>query len=254
MPPSRRPTVVLWSAPGTLGGIDRWLERDGVRLVRLSSVAPRPVNPRPWLARIARAPPPDTVVVTSRAAVEAGIRRWRHAAGRLPPGLEFWAVGPGTAAAVRAAGIRRVRRPWTLGSDAIGRALARETPRRIVYFRSDRAGPTLARSLRQAGHAVLDLTVYRLGPSRRLTARARRDLREAQVLVVTSPSGLRELRRRLGRLAFSRVSRSATLVVLGERSRRSARRFGFRRTSVAPATAPYRFSRHLLRELDDARR
>ncbi|MGA8604925.1 MAG: uroporphyrinogen-III synthase [Thermoplasmata archaeon] len=247
------PTIVLVSVPGTLGGIDSILRRAGVRLVRLMSSRPRPVDPTVWLKRLAGSPKPDTVLVTSRAAVAAGVRPWRRAGGPLPATLEFWAVGPGTAQALRRVGIRRVHRPRTVGILAIASSLRRMPTRRVVYFRSDVAGPQLARMLRSQGHRVVDLVVYRLETPPRLTDRARRGLSRAALLVVTSPSGLSNLRSRLGRTTFSRLSRTARLVVLGERSRRAARGHGFRHVSVAPSTTAQRFTRHLLRELRNAR-
>jgi uroporphyrinogen-III synthase len=247
------PTVVVVSAPGTLEGIDPLLRRAGARVVRLASLEPRPLDPRVWLTRLDRAPKPDTAVVTSRTAVGAGVRTWRRARGPLPASLEFWAVGPGTAEALRRAGIRRVHRPRTVGASAVASSLRRRPPRRVVYFRSDVAGTRLARALRGQGHRVVDLVVYRLGSPRRFTVRARRELSNADLLVVTSPSGLSGLRRRLDRATFSRLSRTARLVVLGERSRKAAHRHGFRHTSVAPTTTAQRFTRHLLRELRHAR-
>ncbi|MGI0053692.1 MAG: uroporphyrinogen-III synthase, partial [Thermoplasmata archaeon] len=111
MPPRPRPTVVLLAQSGTLAGVDRPLRRAGVRLVRLDVAAPRAVRPAAWRARAARIPSPDTVVVTSRRGVEAGVRPWRRLPGPPSPALQFWAAGPGTAEALRRAGIRGVRRP-----------------------------------------------------------------------------------------------------------------------------------------------
>jgi len=247
------PTVVLLSAPGTLQGIDTGLRRAGARLVRLSSIEPRPIHPTTWMDRLKRFPEPDTVVVTSRAAVEAGVRPWKQDSDRVPASLEFWAVGPGTAQALRQLGIRRVRRPSTVGAEAVTKALGRGTPRTVVYFRSDLAGPRLARSLRSQGHRVVDLVVYRVEAPPPFTARARAELSKGDLLVVTSPSGLSDLRRRLDRATFSRLARTTPLVVLGERSRRSARGHGFRHTSVVPPSTTQRFTLRLLRELRHAR-
>lgn len=249
----RSPTVVLVSVPGTLRGVDPLLRVAGVRPVRIVASEPRPVRPAVWLARISRAPAPDTIVVTSREAVNAGVRPWRRARGRLPSPLEVWAVGPETAKALRHSGVLRVYRPPTVGASALPSSLSREPPRTIVYLRSDVAGPGLARALRSQGHHVVDLVVYRLSSPPPLTPRARADLLRADLLVVTSPSGLSNLRGRLGAAAFARLARSVPLVVLGERSRRAARGQGFRRTSVAPAPTAQRFTRHLLRELRHAR-
>jgi uroporphyrinogen-III synthase len=245
-------TVVLLSAPGTLDGIDPLLRRAGVRLIRVRSLMPRPVSPTIWLKRLERDARPDTVVVTSRAAVEAGVRPWRRSFGRFPTALEFWAVGPGTARALRQAGIRQVHRPRAVGTPALAKSLGQRPSRAVVYFRSDLAGPRLARALRKLGHRVVDLVVYRDELPARFTARARRELASADGLIVTSPSGLSSLRRRLDRPSFSRLTRTARLVVLGDRSRRAARAHGFRHISVAPSTTAQRFTRHLLRELRDA--
>ena len=246
------PTVVLLSSADTLAGIDPRLRRAGVRLVRLTAVEARPVEPARWLGRLARGPPPDTVVVTSRNAVRAGVVPWRRAGSGAPASVEFWAVGPGTASALHAAGIRRVHRPRVAGALAVARAIGRTPRRRVVYFRSDIAGPTLARELRQRGHRVVDVVVYRSVRPHRWSARARRALESADVLVATSPSSLTFLRA-LGRAAFARLASATPLVVLGDRSRRSARRHGFRHISVAPSTTAQRFTRHLLRELRNAR-
>lgn len=253
MPAGAPPTVVMFSAPGSLQRTDPLLRRAGVRLVRLTSLGSQAVDPATWLPRLTRTPTPDTVVVTSRTAVRTGVRPWRRASGPFPATLEFWAVGPGTAQALRQAGIRRVRRPRTVGAMALASSLVRGPPRSIVYFRSDLAGPRLARTLQDQHHRVVDLVVYRLRAPARLAPRARRELSAADLLVVTSPSGLTNLHRRLDRRTFAQLSRATRLVVLGERSRRAAEDLGFRRTSVAPSTAPQRFTHHLLRELRDAR-
>lgn len=247
------PAVVLFSAPDTLTDVDPLLARAGARLVRVSSVEPQPVDPSLWLKALARAPVPDTVVVTSRAAVAAGVTPWRRASGPFPRTMEFWTVGPSTARALRQAGVRRVHRPRTIDAMAIVRSLRRRAPRKVVYLRSDLAGPGLARALRAHRHRVTDVVVYRLKTPSRLTAQERRALSSADLLVVTSPSGLTELRRRLGSRTFVRLARTTPVVLLGARSERAARGHGFRHTSVIPPTRAQRFTHHLLRELRNAR-
>ncbi len=70
-----RPTVVLLSSAGSLGGIDVSLAREGIRLVRIPTIVPTAVNSRPWKARLARFPEADTVVVTSPVAVRPAWNR-----------------------------------------------------------------------------------------------------------------------------------------------------------------------------------
>lgn len=247
----RRRSVVLFGAADTLRGIDPLLRKHGVRLVRIRSVDPRPVAPDRWLPRVRRWGVPDTVVVTSRAGVVAGVRPWAAAARPRRDRLDVWAAGPATATALRAAGFRPVHRPRPVGADALEPALERRSPRRILYFRSDRAGPALGRALRRRGHRVLDPVVYRLGVPRAIPATEQRELAEARLLIVTSPSGFAELERRLSPPAFARLRRSARTVVLGARSLHEARARGFTRLSVAPSTAAQRFTHHLLAELAD---
>ena len=251
-PPFRsntRPMVALVSAPGTLEGVDTRLRRAGIRPVRLRTIEPRSIRPEAWLPALLKRSVPDTVVVTSRAAVTAGVQPWFRAVDVREHPPEFWAVGPRTASALREVGIRRVRRARTVDSSGIARALGSREPRRILYFRSDRAGPGLARDLRRRGHLVLDRVVYRLGTLRSLPTRDREILTQANLVVATSPSGLEALRSRMGRAAFARVSRNVPLVVLGHRSRRAALDFGFRTVSVAPSTNAQRFTYYILQEL-----
>ncbi|MGA7924221.1 MAG: uroporphyrinogen-III synthase [Thermoplasmata archaeon] len=251
MPRRVAPTIVLLTAPGTLREIDAPLQKAGVRVVRLEAVRPRPVDPRRWLPRVLRVTSPDTVVVTSRAGVDMGIRPWRSE--RVPPsGLEFWAVGPGTALALRTAGIRGIHRPAAAGASNIAKALRKTKRRRILYFRSSAAGPRLADRLRADGHRVQDAIVYRLVAPRALTAEERQEIARADLLVISSPSALSLLRRRLDSPTFSRLSERARVVVLGERSQRAAHGHGFQHVSVAPSTTAQRFTRHLLQELRDA--
>jgi uroporphyrinogen-III synthase len=247
-----RPSIVVVSAPGTLAGIDAPLQRAGVRLFRLVVMRPRIVQPNRWLEKLARARTPDTIIVTSRTAIGAGVQPWRRRRGSFPATVEFWAVGAGTAHALRQAGVRRIHRPPTASSVALAQSLRRKAPRSIVYFRSDVAGVQLARTLRGQGHRVEDVVVYQLAAAGRLSARALREISRADLLVATSPSALSNLKRGLDRRSFERLSRTVPLVVLGERTRRAARGHGFRRTSVAPTTTAQRFTRYLLQELRDA--
>ena len=224
----------------------------GIRLIRLVLLTPRPVTPRRWLDRLPRVADFDTVIVTSRTAVEWGIRPCLRRLGPLPASVEVWAVGPGTVQALHRIGIRRVHRPRSLGAMDVAHAIGRGRPRRIVYLRSDRAGPRLAQTLREQGHRVADLIVYDLEGPLPLTTLARQQIASADLLVATSPSAMSNLRRQLGPQSFHRVSRTARLVVLGQRSRRAANGHGFRRVLVAHSTTAQRFTKQLLRELRDA--
>jgi uroporphyrinogen-III synthase len=242
-------TVALLSAPGTLAAIDPLLRRAGVRLLRITTFSPVPTDSRRWVPRVHRAPPPDTIVATSRTGVGAGVAPWLLSGGKVRAAIEFWAVGPGTARALRSLGISGVKAPRQAGTAALGTALDRPAPRQILYFRSQTAGSTFARALRRRGHRVTEVTAYRLAPTTRISPTAHRKLARAKVWIVTSPSSLRALRDALTPSWYARHLGTAHLVVLGERSRREAAAQGFQHISVAPSATPGRFTRHLLREL-----
>jgi uroporphyrinogen-III synthase len=252
MPPRSAPRLVLLSAPGTLAGVDPLLRRARVRVVRIALIVPRPVEPERWLSRVRSFAPPDTVIVTSRTAVAAGVQPWLRTREGRHNRVEFWASGPGTARALQTAGVRRVRRPRAIGAQGVRVAFRGRPPRTVLYFRSNRAGPALARQLRAEGHRVVDVVVYRLAAAPKLGRKARRDLLKADLLVATSPSILSELRRGLDRQSFLSLRRRAHLVVLGLHSQRAARGHGFRGVSVAPSTTGQGFTRYLLQELRDA--
>ncbi len=247
-----RGTVVLLAAPDTLAGLDVACARAGIRLVRLISVRTRPVPTERWLPRLERRPIPDLVVVTSRAAVTAGVRRWLRARRPARPSVDYWAAGPTTARALRAVGARPVHRARSLGAEGIAGALARLRPRRILYFRSDRAGPDLARRLRRFGHRVDDTVVYRVVPRTRISSGEARAVLTSNVLAATSPSALTLLSGSAIARRLAARPRPARLVVLGPRTGSAARALGFRNVSVAPSPNPERFTRHLLRELEHA--
>ncbi len=246
------PRVVVASARGTLDRIGSLGPNPPVRVVRIPMLVPRAIRPRVWRDRALRPPPPDTVVVTSRFAVTAGVVPWARTLGGIPREVEFWAAGPETARALREAGVRRPRRPASSGAGAVADALGRAPRRTVLYFRSDRAGPRLARRLRRLGHRTTEVIVYRVDADSRLAPRTRRELMRADVLVATSPSTLSMLRHRLDRRAFARLARTVCLVVLGERSLRSARGHGFRHASIVPPSGAQRFTQGLLRVLRDA--
>jgi uroporphyrinogen-III synthase len=252
MSPASAPSVVLLSAPGTLEDIDPLLRKERIRLVRITSLVPRPVAPENWLPRLQPSLPPDTVIVTSRTAVKTGVIPWLRTLQEGFKAPEFWASGPGTARALRLIGVRRVRLPRVVGASGMDSAIGSKPRRSILYFRSDRAGPLLAQELRKLGHQVYDVVVYRLEGAPELGRQGRRDLLRADLVVASSPSSLSALRRGLDPSAFDKLRRDTRLVVLGERSRRAALGHGFHRVFVAPSATAQRFTRYLLRELRNA--
>jgi uroporphyrinogen-III synthase len=223
---SPRATLVLVSAPDALPGLDEGFRAIGVRIVRIPVLdfLPRPVSLlRGALTEFGTF---DTLVVTSSEVVTAFVRplsRLIHAQG---PSLEIWAAGPTTARALRDRGFLRVHQAAGLGALPIVEALRRSRPRSVVYPRSDRAGPGVARTLRRRGDRVLDLVSYSVRSRTRLTPREVRALADSDAWIMTSPSAISALRSALGNVGLRSMSRAAQVWVLGERTRRAARGHG----------------------------
>ncbi|MGI0140232.1 MAG: uroporphyrinogen-III synthase [Thermoplasmata archaeon] len=232
-----RPVLALASAPGSLARLDRALGRHGiaVRRIPVLSVAPRAAAP--LLDRLDRFGAVDTVLLTSPEAVDAFVARATPRLRAMRPVPEFWTVGPETARRMRRLGIRSVRRARVEGLLGLLAALRRQTARSVLYPRSDRAGPDVARRLRARGDRVLDLIAYSVRPVRRISPRARDEIEGADAVLVTSPSALGATRALLGETRFRRLRTRVPFFVLGRRTARSARAQGCRDIRCAPSAS-----------------
>lgn len=254
MPGTPRGRVVFLSSPDTLEGSGDRLRSRGVtvtRVVVLRSLSrePGPARPTPPRSRS------RLLVVTSRSAVDLYLAPHRDWLATWAPSSQLWAVGPATARALRRLHLGAVRTPSTPGTSGILRELPDLRGAFVFYPRSDRAGPQFGSELRRRGAQVYDPVVYRVAPVARLTRAELSALEDATLLVATSPSTLGALRAASDARTFRRLcrGRSPRLVVLGERSLRSARGHGFRRVLQAPALGEKRFTEFLLGHLSDER-
>ena len=246
--------VVFVGGPTTLRGAERSLARRGIRVDRVVALEGAPVDPVRLRGSLARFGAYDVLLVTSKEAVRAmaatgAFRRVSRGA----RSREVVAGGPSTARALASRGIRA---HWTAADGvgaAVARRFARARPLRIVYARSDRAGPGLAQALRREGHTVLDLVAYRLVPGPRLSRPAQDKLLRADRVLTTSPSALSYLARALRPESFVRLRRRRTIVVLGPKSARSARGHGFRQVRIVPDVTDRAVGEFLGAELTDAR-
>lgn len=247
-----RPRVGFVTLPDTLEEFTRGSPVGAMEVVRFESARIRPVARTAWLPRILRAPQFDTIVVTSRRAIPHGLLPWARASRSTTGPSELWAVGPATARAVSAALGRRCRHPSPAGGAELERALRRSPGRRILYFRSDRAGPELARGLRKHGHRVREAVVYRTHSPAPLSLRRRAVLSTLRLLVASSPSALVFLRRSAGRATWTALRRTVPVIVPGPRSARCARHLGFADVRIVRWDRPQRFTRRLLEEVRHA--
>ncbi|WP_456826235.1 uroporphyrinogen-III synthase [Cellulomonas sp. P5_E12] len=147
------------------------------------------------------------LVVTSAAAVPVLVDRAQESAGSLGQlladgGVRVAAVGPGTARALREAGVEPSLVPR---GSSTSRALvdawpAPSPPARVLFPRGDLAAPTITDGLRARGWDVTDVVAYRTVPAAPPPA----DVREAwadgtiHAALLTSASTVRELAARMG--------------------------------------------------------
>lgn len=248
-------TIVIAAGERTLTGVDPLLRACGWSIRRLNTIRTVPCLNLPRLAARLEKTPVDTILLTSPAAVAAALqgaggRRLRRA-GRS---AEWWAVGPSTAQALRRSGVRRPKVPARTGTRYLPAALARPGGRRMLYLRSDRAGPGLARVLRARGHRVLDRVAYRTRTHRGGARSFLPDPAPPAAVVLSSPSSLAGVPAGLGRGEFARWRRHTLAITLGPKSGAAARRSGFRRVREIPYRTPVQFVRAVSRITEHAAR
>lgn len=146
----------------------------------------------------------------------------------LPAGLRVAAVGPATAAALHAAGIRVDHVPERYLTVAIAEGLGDVAGRRVILARADAATPELRDALVAAGARVEEVVAYRTveGP-----ARSRDQLRAALAgdlagITFTSSSTVRGLLR-LASPTDRHRARAVPALCIGPVTAATARRSGF---------------------------
>jgi uroporphyrinogen-III synthase len=157
MPPLPSLRVVITRAEHQSAGLAAAFSRTGARveLLPLLAVVP-PADPRPLREAAAEASSYDWIVFSSANAVEAFLPLLRG-----PLAAVVAAVGPATAAAVRAAGIE----PGLVAERSDAEGLAAELAphmagRRVLLPQAADARPALLAGLRTAGGAVTAVVAY----------------------------------------------------------------------------------------------
>ncbi|MDR7556702.1 MAG: uroporphyrinogen-III synthase [Armatimonadota bacterium] len=163
------------------------------------------------------------VLVTRAQALGLDLRRARRP--------RWAAVGPATAAVLRAAGVRVAKIPSRYLTEALGRELPDVAGRRVLLARADLASPDLARRLAARGAHVETVVAYRTRVAPRASALPlRRALaRPFDAIVCTSASTVRGLVRLAGRARL----RTSTLACIGPVTAAAARAAGLRPQIVA---------------------
>ena len=246
--------VALIGATGSLVALERRLVRRGWKPVRVPAIRTEPVRSPSLPDWLVRRPPADLWIVTSRAVVTTFLRSHvrRSRALRLVPNVA--AVGPETASALRGAGFRHLRRVTRGGADELLARLGPVAGLRVLYLRSDRAGPGLARQLRARGARVIDRVVYRTRSRGPLPRRHRDRIGSMPIWVVTSPSALEGFRAMVGRATFERYRGGVRGFAMGARTARAMRASGIRRVAAPKESTEEGFTSLLDETLGDAPR
>ncbi|MGQ0801844.1 MAG: uroporphyrinogen-III synthase [Pseudomarimonas sp.] len=171
----------------------------------------------------------------------AAVRFARQLANPLPTAMRALAIGNGTAAALRRAGIRDVQSPSTQmrseGLLAMGALLP--PPARVGLVTAPGGRGEIARTLRERGAEVCVAEVYRR-ESAKLTATARRrllDLRGPIAVLLSSEEALRAVHSQLSAAEQQKLL-AAVVVCASPRLGDVAEQLGFSRRIEASSTQP----------------
>lgn len=211
------------------------LRERGAEVVESPAIRIRP--PRSW-ARVDRAIARlrdggyRWVVLTSANGVRLFFERLTAAGldARAFGDTKVAAVGSGTAAALRAAGIEADLVPGTYTTGAIGRAFPRGEGR-VLLARADVVEPGLDEAIASKGWSVERVTLYHLVGVGTMPAAVRRQVLAGDIDVITFASGgtVRAFAHALG----GKPGRGTKIVAIGPVTAREARRAGLRVHAVA---------------------
>ncbi len=215
------------------------LEAEGAEVIDFPTIRMTlPADYAPADQAIARLGEYRWVVFTSQNGVAAFVDRMRTL-GRSPEALHvprLAAIGPGTAEALRAQGLRADLAPDEFRAEALVAALAREDLRgvRVLIPRADGARSVLPDGLRTLGASVDVVPVYRTEVEQEHSPEMRRRLLEGPVDAVTftSSSTVRNFVALLGPDA-GRALRGALVACIGPVTAATAREFGLEAGVVA---------------------
>ena len=224
-------------------GLRRALEARGATVIELPTIALAP--PRSWRrvdAAIQRLQEYNWVIFTSANGVESFAARLRKK-GKTMSALNralIAAIGPATARALRARGLRVSVVPEEFRAEGLVKALSgvRWQGRRVLLARAAKARQVLPRELRHRGARVDVVEVYRtmVPPVSRARINGIFGRGKPDVITFTSSSTVRNFCSLLGRTRAQRILRGVTVITIGPVTSRTARALGL---PVAVEAKPY---------------
>ncbi len=233
--PLRGRSIVVTRPREQAAPFARALRDRGARVVLAPAIAFRP--PRSWSAldrALKRLRQYDALIFTSANGVSRFFDRMRHRAidVRTLEGVRLIAIGPATASAVEARGLRVGMVPEDYRSEGIIETLSRVDLRghRILIPRAQAARDVLPRTLRQRGARVEVVPVYRTVPARAGRAAIRSALQRGgpDLITFTSSSTVTSFARLFRDRRAARRLRRVPVGVIGPITAATARREGFR--------------------------
>lgn len=237
-PPLAGRRILVTRAQDQAGALVQALRAAGAVPIELPAIVIVPVDDEtPIRQAIARLAEYDWVIFTSQNGVARFFAVLQAMGGdaRAFGRARLAAIGPATAAALAARGLRADLVPPAYVAEAVAEALIAQgiAGRRLLLARAAEARPVLPERLRAAGATVEVLPLYRTVPPLDLAERARALLTAEKIDIVTftSASTVRHL---VAALGGTDLLRSLTVACIGPVTAQAAAELGLRVDIVAP--------------------
>jgi uroporphyrinogen III methyltransferase/synthase len=244
-------TVVVTRPPGATTALEKGLSRLGANIVRIPLIRIAPPDSfrrLDWALR--RLGSFDTAIFASANAVEAFFSRARALRIRTRPPARVFAVGPGTAAALRRRAWR-ARIPVEHRAEALAESLGKVSGWSILLPRAKMGGDLLPRTLKNRGAKVTVVSAYQVLPNRRAAAPLRRAAAQgAAVVTFTSGSTVSALFSLLKSRERRRLLSESAAASIGPVTSAALRRRGIRPQIEAAKATPEHLFRAIVRHLE----
>jgi len=205
------------------------LRAEGVAVTTVALTETKPLDPAPLVHALAD--PPEAIAFTSARTIEVLTAAGIELSQLIPEGTAVAAVGPSTAAAVVAAGLRV---PLVPASGSGGAALAEafgDGPGRVLIPGAAEPAPGLAEGLTARGWTVTEIGVYVTEPATSVPADVINEWPDGyDAFVVTAPS--------VAAAAHELLGPGPRVVALGTTSASAASSLGFDVVAVATDATP----------------